>query len=219
MYHWGTRITNVMFGRSGVLRMMAVLAIMSVTLPAVAAGNTRALTVYGGYRDGGHFSDEASGKRLKVDGGGAVSFALDIRKDESRAYQVFLSHQRSDLSLKNVAASISESIGMNITYLHVGGTNFWEGTLGNGPYLVGGVGATFFDPGAGFDDELRASLNLGIGYEQPLGNTFALRFEARGYATLVNSSGGFLCSGGCVVSISGDVFTQGEVMLGLSTRF
>ena len=101
----------------------------------------------------------------------------------------------------------------------IGGTSFWQGKLGDGPYVVGGLGATFFDPGEGFDDELRASLNLGIGYEQPLGKTLAVRFEARGYATLVNSSGGFFCSGGCIVSISGDVFTQGEVMLGLSARF
>ena len=53
----------------------------------------------------------------------------------------------------------------------------------------------------------------------PLGKTFALRFEARGYATLVNSSGGLFCSGGCVISVSGDAITQGELMLGLSTRF
>lgn len=211
-------MTNGLFGRS-VLRMMAFLAVMSVTLPAVAADNAKALTVFGGFRDGGRFTDETSGKRLEVKGSGAVSLALDIRKDGSRAYQIFLSHQRSDLSLKDVPASTSQSIGMDITYLHIGGTNFWEGTLGNGPYIVGGLGATFFDPGEDFDDELRASLNLGVGYEQPLGNTFALRLEARGYATLVNSSGGFFCSGGCVVSISGDVFTQGEVMLGLSARF
>ena len=36
---------------------------------------------------------------------------------------------------------------------------------------------------------------------------------------LVNSSGGLFCSGGCVVSIEGDVVTQGELMLGLSARF
>ena len=201
------------------LRKMMVLAIMFATLPAVAAEKDKALTLYGGYRDGGRFTEESSGERLEVEGSGAVSLALDIAKDKSRAYQFFLSHQRSDLSLKNVPTATRESVGMNITYLHIGGTNFWQGVLGNGPYVVGGLGATFFDPGEGFDDELRASLNLGLGYERPLGKTFGLRFEVRGYATLVNSSGGFFCSGGCVVSISGDVFTQGEVMLGLSARF
>lgn len=208
-----------MLGRNSVLRRMLILAIMFMAFPAIAADAGKAFTLYGGYRDGGRFTDESSGDQLEVDGSGAVSLALDFRKHGSSAYQLFLSHQRSDLSLSNVPSATRESIGMNITYLHVGGTNFWQGDLGDGPYVVGGIGATFFDPGEGFDDELRASLNLGIGYEQPLGKAFALRFEARGYATLVNSSGGFFCSGGCIVSISGDVFTQGEVMLGLSARF
>ncbi|UCH46434.1 MAG: hypothetical protein JSU95_09870 [Betaproteobacteria bacterium] len=200
-------------------RIIMVLAIMFMATPAVAAGKDKALTLYGGYRDGGRFTDEISGQRLEVEGSGAVSLAYDFAKDASRAYQIFLSHQRSDLSLKNVPAATSESIGMNITYLHIGGTNFWQSRLGKGWYVVGGLGATFFDPGEGFDSELRASGNLGFGYEQPLGKTFGLRFEARGYATLVNSSGGFFCSGGCIVSISGEVFTQGELMLGLSARF
>jgi len=47
----------------------------------------------------------------------------------------------------------------------------------------------------------------------------ALRLEARGYATLVNSSGGLFCSGGCTLQIEGDTLTQGEVQLGLSFRF
>ena len=53
----------------------------------------------------------------------------------------------------------------------------------------------------------------------PEQNTLAVRVEARGYGSLVNSSGGVFCSGGCVVSIKGDSITQGELMLGLSARF
>ncbi len=211
-----------MLAENGMLRSIivaALTALTALTLPAVAADNYRALTLYGGYRDGGRFTDEESAERLELQSSGAMSLALDVGLDASRAYQVFLSHQRTDLSLKNAPSASRDSIGMNVTYLHVGGTNFWQGKLGNGPYVVGGIGATFYDPGQGFDDELRASGNLGIGYQQPLGKIFSLRFEARGYATLVNSSGGFFCSGGCVVSISGDVVTQGEVMLGLSARF
>jgi hypothetical protein len=35
----------------------------------------------------------------------------------------------------------------------------------------------------------------------------------------VNSSSGFLCSGGCVVQIKGDTLTQGEAMAGIVWRF
>ena len=62
-------------------------------------------------------------------------------------------------------------------------------------------------------------MNIGVGYQWPVGGTLAVRVEARGYATLVNSTGGVFCSGGCVVSIKGDTVTQGELMLGLSGRF
>ena len=109
---------------------------------------------------------------------------------------------------------------MNITYLHMGGNVFLDGQVGRGPYLVGGVGLTVFDPdGGAYAAEVRPSMNLGIGYEFALSQWASLRVEARGYATLVNSSGGFMCSGGCVVNVRGDVVSQGEVLVGLAARF
>jgi hypothetical protein len=52
-----------------------------------------------------------------------------------------------------------------------------------------------------------------------LSRQVALRTELRGYLTLLNSSGGFVCSGGCVVAIRGDTMSQVEGMLGLSFGF
>ena len=194
-------------------------AISMMLMPSIAAAKDYALTLYGGYRDGGNFTDVDTDQSLGLDGSGAVSLALDIGLDTSRQYQIFFSHQQTDLSLNGVPSAGAPEIAMSVSYLHIGGTYFWEGGVNKGPYAVGGIGVTYFDPSDGFDDELRPSLNLGLGYQLPLGKTVALRFEARGYATLVNSNGGLFCSGGCVISISGDVVTQGEVMVGLSTRF
>lgn len=53
-----------------------------------------------------------------------------------------------------------------------------------------------------------------FGYVLPRGNTFAVRVEACGDGTLVNSNGGVSCSG-----IKGDAVTQGELTFGLSARF
>jgi len=192
---------------------------MFTAVSALAAEKDSALTVYAGFRDGGSFTDVDTDEKLSLDSSAAGSLALDFGLDTSRQWQIFLSHQRTDLSLKGTSSASGDALGMSVTYLHFGGTSFFTGTVGKGPYVVGGIGATVFDPDSGFDSELRASLNLGLGYQLPLSETFALRFEARGYATLVNSSGGLFCSGGCVVSIEGDVITQGELMLGLSTRF
>lgn len=193
-------------------------AALMMALPAIATAKDDAVTVYAGFRDGGSFTEVDTGQSLSLDGSGAASLALDIGVDASRQVQVFLSQQRTDLSLEGASAG-SPALPMSITYLHVGGTNFFTGAIGKGPYVVGGIGATYFDPSQGYSGELRASGNLGIGYQLPLGATFALRLEARGYATLFNSSGGLFCSGGCVISIQGDLVTQGEVMLGLTARF
>ena len=197
-------------------KIAATLLMMALSVSAIAKDD--AVTLYGGYRDGGTFSEVDTGQRLGLDGSGAASLALDFGLDSARQIQVFLSHQRTELALENASPG-SPALPMNVTYLHFGGTNYFVDKIGVGPYVVGGIGLTFFDPAQGYSSELRPSGNLGIGYQMPLGGTFVLRFEARGYATLVNSSGGFFCSGGCIVSISGDVFTQGEVMLGLSARF
>jgi hypothetical protein len=192
---------------------------MMMALPAIAPARESALTVYGGYRGGGSFTDVATGQGLKLDARGAVSLALDMPYDASRQLQIFLSHQRTDLLLEGTSTAGGDRLEMDITYLHLGGISFFEGAIGKGPYVVGGVGATLFDPAPGYTSELHPSINVGIGYQWPVGDTLAVRVEARGYATFVNSTGGLFCSGGCVISIKGEAVTQGEVMLGLSGRF
>jgi len=192
---------------------------MMMALPAICAAKDYALTMYAGYRGGGYFTDADTEQGLQLDSSVAVSIALDLPLDASRQIQIFLSHQRTDLDLAGTSAAGNDKLPMNITYLHIGGTNFFEGGIGKGPYVVGGLGATLFDPGQGYSSEMYPSMNIGIGYQWPMGNTLAVRVEARGYATLVNSSSGVFCSGGCVVSIRGDTVSQGELMLGLSGRF
>ena len=191
---------------------------MMMALPGVAAAKDFALTVYGGYRGGGSFTDANTGRSLELDTTGAVSLALDIPYDASRQYQVFFSQQQTHLALDGPIPA-NNRLAMDISYLHVGGTVYYDGKVGQGMYFVGGLGATMFNPGSGYSSELYPSINIGVGYERPLGDRFALRFEARGYATLVDSGSGVFCSGGCTVSIKGDTITQGEVMLGLTTRF
>ena len=97
---------------------------------------------------------------------------------------------------------------------------FLDGPIERGWYVAGGLGATQFSPSTtGYGSEIKASLNLGVGYYWPLSDNVGLRAEARGFVTFVNSSGGFLCSGGCVVVLSSDIFLQYEAMLGLNARF
>ena len=201
--------------------------ILVFALATFAAGpfvhaNDYAFTLYGAYRDGGSFTDTSTGKSLDIEGSGAIAASLDFPLDASRQVQVFFSRQSSRLGIEQTTAapSVGSQLPLTVSYVHIGGSNFFNGRVGQGPYLVGGLGITVFDLRlSGSDTEVRPSLNLGIGYQVLLGERVALRFEARGYATLVNSSGGLFCSGGCVISIQGDTVTQGEALLGLSLRF
>jgi hypothetical protein len=55
----------------------------------------------------------------------------------------------------------------------------------------------------------------------PIVPGLGLRFEVRGYATWIDSTGGLFCrsTAGCAVSIKGNAFYQGEGLIGLTARF
>ncbi len=195
----------------------------ALLLPALPAAAQNAVTLYGGYTWGGSFQEtDGSSATADLAGSGAGAASIDWALDSARNVQLFASSQRTTLQLPagSVAAGSPTSLSMSITYLHFGGSNFFDGMAGQGGYVAGGLGATFMSPSlSGLSSEVRPSMSLALGYEQPLAPSLALRMELRGYVTLINSSGGFFCSGGCVVSLKGDALVQGEALLGLSLRF
>jgi hypothetical protein len=202
------------------------LTLSGLAATAQTVSREGAVTLYGAYRDGGGFTDATNGNTLRLDGSSAWAASYDRDLDDSRQLQFYVSYQSTRLRLDQ-SAVVNPPAGapppplpIRVIYFHVGGINFFDGPIGQGPYVVGGLGATLFQPrSSGTRDELRPSLNLGIGYQRTLGEHLALRVEARGYVTLVKSSGGLFCSGGCLLKIKADAVTQGEVQLGLSYRF
>jgi len=148
-----------------------------------------------------------------------VSASVDWQLDDGRVGQVFYSFQRSALPGK--AFGQPADVSVSVSYLHLGGRAYFEGDARTGGgYVVGGLGATFLSPGlGGLSDEVRASANVGIGWDWPLARNIALRTELRGYWTFINTSGQLFCSGGCVVSIRADSLVQAEAMVGVSIAF
>ena len=197
------------------IRVGAALLVCSAlfSAPAVAQNG---ITLHAGYAASEGIDNVNANESARVDSGPTFSLALDLGFDASRQTQILFLQQSTTLDPRGGVAPFD----IDVRYLHLGGTYFFEGAVGQGPYVVGGFGATFFSPSLnGLSSETRASVNLGFGYLWPLSSALALRAEARAFFTLLNSSGGFLCSGGCVVTLSGDSFTQGIAMLGLSARF
>ena len=191
-----------------------------LALASSATAAQGAVTLYGGARGGGEFTDQNAGDAaIKLDSGATASLSFDWLLSDGRQAQVFYSFQRS--ALPGSVANRTSDIDVNISYLHVGGRVFFDGTHAtSGSYLVGGLGITHLSPSlGGLSSEVRPSMNIGFGYQWVLSRQLALRTELRGYVTLVHSSGGFFCSGGCVVSIRGDTMLQGEGLLGLSFAF
>ena len=198
-------------------------AAAAVLLAAVGAagaqqpppGPQTAITLYGGWRTGGGFTDSATGGSVGTDPSAGFAASVERLLDARRQTQFLVSHQSSQLAL-----ATGGTLPVRVTHLHLGGTNHLDGPVGRGPYLSGGLGVSVFSPGlSGLSTEVRPSISLGIGWQVPLSGRASLRLEARGYAALVNSSGGFFCSGGCVVALRGDTYTQGEVLLGVSIGF
>ena len=200
------------------------IALLVASLGAAApAAAQNALTLYGGYAWGGSFEQQnvatpastTASANLSSSFAGAAS--IDWALDSARNVQLFFSGQRTTLQL---AGGTPSSLDIGLYYLHFGGSNFFDGRAGQGGYVAGGLGATVMSPsGSGLGTEVRPSMSLAIGYEHAFNPSLALRAELRGYATLINSSGGFFCSGGCVVSLQGDGLFQGEALVGLSLRF
>lgn len=191
-----------------------------LALQAAGASGQTTLTLYGGARGGGEFQNaSANDEPIPLGSGGALSASIDWRLADGREGQVFYSYQRS--AMPGSAFGQPGEVRLGVSYLHIGGRTFFNGSAaGGGAYVVGGLGATFFAPDApGLSSEVRPSMNLGVGYQWQLAPSVALRTELRGYLSLINSNGQFLCSGGCVVSIRGDAMTQVEGMLGLSFAF
>jgi hypothetical protein len=184
-----------------------------------AAGSENGITLYGGYRAGGNFTETTTGQDVRVGSFASFALAVDIALEPRKQVQLFYSRQKTDLSSGAFLVSTS-SIPLTIEYFHIGGTAFFE-TMSSGPYVVGGIGATVFRPsGPGLTSETKPSMNLGLGYMLPLAHNLGVRFEARGYATLIDSTGGMFCSNNsCLISIKGTTLYQAEALVGLTGRF
>ncbi len=206
------------------LRHLALAAALLAGAGAVHA--QKAITLYGGARAGSGF-EQATTPPADADlrSSGALSLGIEWPYDATRQFQLLLSHQSTELELAPTSTptptpGAPSEMPLRIGYVHLGGLNYFEGQLSQGPYVAGGLGFTYLSPRLqGTSSRVRASMNVGLGYHFPVSKTLALRTELRGYFTVINSSGSFFCSGGCVVQIKGDLLTQVEAMAGLTLVF
>jgi hypothetical protein len=178
------------------------------------------VTVYGGYRFGGGVTDSTTNSTIDLADGSSVAMSVDFGLDANRQIEIFFSRQHTAIT-SGAFSPQANNIGLTLYNYQIGGTNYID-ELGRGVYVMGGIGGTTVKPDqSGLNSQSFFSGNLGIGWMLPLARNLGLRFEARGYAILLNNNGAIFCGGnrGCTVAINGSALFEGELLAGIAFRF
>jgi len=179
------------------------------------------VAAHAGYRAGGSLEDTVTGDDRDLRDGASFAIAFELRdgKGEDRYLQLWYARQVSGVDDNGGNRDV------DVEYLHFGGTvPFGDSDRAQG-YLAMGIGATRFSPtGTGSRDLTRFSGSLGLGVATPLSERVALRLEARGYLTVVDSDSAIFCrsddgSGFCRIVASGSTIFQAELLAGFAVGF
>ena len=198
----------------------AALLLSSVLFPGEAGAEWGLeITPYVGYAIGGSFTDNATGADLDVQEGGSYGLVLDLPDTPETQYELFYGLQRTKVTGGGTFGG-ETLFDLDIHYLHLGGTYLFTGEKVR-PFLSGGLGATHFVPhGSGLDRNTYFSVSLGGGVKIPISGHVGLRFEGRGFMTILPDSTEIFCvsSGGaaCNVKVQGDVLGQVLLMAGIT---
>lgn len=177
------------------------------------------VSVLYGTQGGGRLEDEAAGTTLELAEKPVRALIIGTPLNHEKDLELFYSRQQTHLRDSSVVAN-GDIASLDIHYLHLGGTVLSEELAGWQGFVSGGLGVTYFSPLPNeLDPETHASMSVGLGARWMPTPRVGLRLETRFYGTLFNSSTSVFCSGGCVLSVSGDLLTQYAVFGGIVFRF
>ena len=200
------------------ITMSACMVVLATAPPSEAQGVQ--LTPFVGWRYGGSFTELETGNEVTLDASANFGLIVGIPwKKEHRSFlELIWSHQDAEVTVKGAEP---RSLGLDIDYLHLGGTvPFATPNEKLETLLSGGIGATCMQADIeGSSSELFFSVSLAGGLRYHLSQRAALRFDLRGWFTINSSQGAVFCSGGCVIAISGSWFAQIEATGGVQLSF
>jgi hypothetical protein len=181
-------------------------------------GNEFEITPFVGHMFGGKFEDPLDQSDRDVDADTNFGFIANATAgDSSRHYELIYSRQSTQVDGVT-------PLDLDVQYLHIGGIVSNPDATRVIPYFGLTVGATQFSPGgSGFSDETKLSFSVGTGVRVPITDHIGVRFDARAFITLLESSGEIFCvsSAGatCRISAQSDTFVQYAAALGLIIGF
>ena len=182
------------------------------------------LSPFIGYRIGGDFDHQINEieNEIKLEDTSSFGAVLAWDFDDKRQGELLYSHYSTEFSnnLSNNSGAIFQSPELEVSYLHLGGNvPLSSGVL---PFwLSGGLGISYITPDDNtLDDETHFSVNLGLHTQVELSEQLALKVGARAYGTFFDSDSEIFCdSANCTITVSSEVWLQGEVHAGLVFKF
>jgi opacity protein-like surface antigen len=193
------------------------ICVLTLGTPAAAlASDGLEFIPFVGYRFGGSFDNDLAGTSLDADESGSWGLIVSQAASDNTRYEFLYSHQDTRLS---DSTNPQDVFDLDIHYLHIGGTVDVSHDRFI-PFFSGGIGMTHLSPGrSGYNNETRFSLSVGGGLKWYPTEQLGIRFEMRGYGTLIDTNGSLFCDGGCDLQLNSDLFPQFETNLGLIFRF
>ena len=202
----------------------ALLAALLVPAAARAQGAYRfELTPQASYRWGGTISGDNNtlyNTDLKVDKGSGYGLTLDIPLSRNLQIELLAHNQSTNLRFDEGLFGGDVALAdIDITYYHVG-ILFQGGNAEVNPYFVASAGITRLAPDVPqASSEERFSMSLGGGVKVFFNEHVGMRFEGRGFFTVIDSydSGCYdsYCCDSCYDYSYNDTLSQGQASLGL----
>ena len=198
------------------VKMLTALAAALLLGATAAQAQSVQITPFVGYAFGGSVRDtvldESRSFDAALDYGGSLSFPIS----QGWRFELLYSRQATKLSGDGLSPSFDVTIERYLCGFQEEkgeGNVRWFGTVW--------FGATRFVPGlGGFDSETKFGAGVGLGVKTFPVKNVGLRFEARGFYTLVKGEGGAFCANGtCLFAFSGTGLWQGDVSGGLILAF
>ena len=199
-----------------------------VIAPAAARGQMVEITPVAGYRFGGGFTTaagiEPAATAVDFEVEDAASFGVHLGVRVAEDGELELLYSRQDTRLGTDGLFTGQPLFALALETWQAGGNYLFGEEGSRlrPYIGVGLGITRLLPEpADLQDETRFSASFAGGVKVWLGRHVGLRFEARGFFTVLESEGNAFCGTGgeCLVHAKGSDISQGEARAGLVLRF
>ena len=211
------------------MRLNAGLLVSLLTLPAMPAvaaddGYRYELTPFVSQRFGGTFEDRDTGDDFELDDSSAYGFIFGFPWDYNTQFEVYYSHQDTDLDDAGFISS-GNPVGVELDTLQIGGTYFFEPRGDTVPFFSATLGGTKIKPDApGTKSDTVLSFGVGGGWKFFNSERIGVRLEGRFNGILIDSNSDIFCASGpggsgCLINTKGEILWQFEAQAGVIFRF